>query len=906
MPNVSPIGREQELGRLVAAAEGAAAGHGRLVFVEGPTGSGKSLLLKALGEAVAELPEENRPDVVSVLCYETGAGNPLGPFGEVLRALTSRERRGDKAKRALELIGQIAPPLVELIPVIGKLAALGVKTAADVGVYALGGNREAQQFELAADVALALRQVATETPLVVIVDDAQWIDAASTEVVSRLADEPENHRLLLVVAYDPDLVTDSDLLARARSAITIRPGVEGLELPELPVAAVEALLIQRYGAAPDERLAAWLHDQTDGSPLFLTQFLALLEDQGVLRKGEGGWALDGTIAGEPGDWSVGGALAAAQTPDTLLDLLRPRVADLEDDERSLLEAGAVQGRRFLSSVLVRLLDTEEDALLDRLSQISERRRMIEAQDIEDWWSDRSAQYTFDPGVLQELLYGRYKSPYERRRRHKAVAEALEALVAEDKPPPRQALLEIAHHHEAAGKPVEAATRLVEVAESCFAEGADRDAATHAGRAVGILRAQVEKAAGEEKAAAQRLLARALLLMLLGGEPTWNADGAEGGGEGVRALALEAEQIADALGDLKLQANAGYATAIVQTAYGGLEEGLAAYRKALELARAAPDPLAEFAILMNYGHQLDSVSLEEGRKQLEEAHALLTGGALDAQLGEEQRAAQTASLETLLGVAAFDLGRYGEALELLERSAAALRGGRTSRRVRLGARIPGPAADRDRGLGGGRRLAPRGDRPPRRTCAARSASGRTCAPCSAASSWSGTRPGRLRRARPSPPPGRKRWPPAIAPRCRGRHDVGRAPARRGHGPIAGRGRRRSPRDRRPSAGREARSPPARCWRGSPSPATARPRPSSRARRPFPASPSMAAPSPPSAARRSSGRTPASCRQRAPDEAKTYAAQAAEVVAAKAESLTDAEQRKTFETKVRLTREILGGL
>ena len=142
--------------------------------------------------------------------------------------------------------------------------------------------------------------------------------------------------------------------------------------------------------------------------------------------------------------------------------------------------------------------------------------------------------------------------------------------------------------------------------------------------------------------------------------------------GVRALALEAEQIADAIGDPKLQANAGYATAIVQTAYGGLEEGLAAYRKALELARAAPDPLAEFAILMNYGHQLDSVSLEEGWKQLEEAHALLTGGALDAQLGEEQRTAQTASLETLLGVAAFDLGRYGEALELLERSAAALR------------------------------------------------------------------------------------------------------------------------------------------------------------------------------------------------------------------------------------------
>jgi predicted ATPase len=672
MPHVTPIGREQELAQLVKAAESAGEGRGSIVFLEGPTGSGKSLLLKSLADAVAELPEEGRPDVVSVLCYETGVGNPLGPFGEVLRALTSQERRGDKAKRTLELIGQIAPPLVELIPVIGKLAALGVKTASDLGVYALGGNREAQQVELAADVALALRHVAAETPLVVIVDDAQWIDAASTEVIARLAQDPEAHRLLLVVAYDPGLVTDKDLLARARSAVATRPGVTGLALPELPVTAVEALLVERYGAVPGEQLAAWLHDQTEGSPLFLTQYLALLEEQGVLRKGETGWTLDGTIAGEAGDWSLGGALAAAQTPDTLLDLLRPRVADLDDDERSLLEASAVQGRRFLSTVLVTLLDAEEDAILDRLQQISERRRMIEAEDIEDWWSDRSALYTFDPGVLQELLYGRYaKSPYERRRRHKAVAEALESLIENDDPPPRHALLEIARHYDAAGQPVEAARRLVGVAEACFAEGADREAAAHAGRAAGALREQVEKLAGETKADAQRLLVRALLLVLLGGEPAWNADGSGSGGDGVRALALEAEEVAEATGDPKLRANACYAKAMVQTAFGGLEEGLAAYREALELARAAEDPLAEFAILMNYGHQLDSVSLAEGREQLEQAHALLTGGALDAQLGEEQRAAQTASLETLLGVAAFDLGRYGEALELLERSAAAL-------------------------------------------------------------------------------------------------------------------------------------------------------------------------------------------------------------------------------------------
>jgi len=673
MPRVAPIGRDRELGLLVQAAEDAAGGRGSVVFLEGPTGSGKSYLLKALGDAVGELPEEARPDVVSVLCYETGAGNPLGPFGEVLRALTSRERRGDKAKRTLEVIGEVAPPLVELIPVIGKLAALGVKAGAQLGVYALGGNREAQQMELASDVALALQRVAAEHPLVLVVDDAQWIDPASTEVVARLAQDPAAHALLLVIAYDPGLVTDKDVLARARSAVATRAGVRGLALPDLPVEAVEAVLLDRYGTLPGERLAEWLHDRTEGSPLFLTQYLARLEEQGVLREAEVGWTLEGTIEGDPGGWTLGGALAEAQTPDSLLELLRPRVADLDEDERALLETGAVQGRRFLSTVLVRLLDAEEDAILDRLAQIAQRRRMIESEDVEDWFSDRSALYVFDPGVLQELLYGRYaKSGYERRRRHLAVAKALEELVAGDDPPPRHALLDIARHYEAAGSPVEAATRLVEVADSCFAEGADREAATHADRAVRLLREPVARLTGEARTSGERLLARAILLVLLGGEPTWSAQGGNGTGERVLDLAAEAERAAEASGDPRLRANARYATAHALTAFAGLEEALAAYREALDLAREAADPLAEFVIRMNYGHQLDSKSLADGWEQLQQAHKLLADGALDAQLGPEQRATQTASLETLLGVAAFDLGRYGEALTLLGRSAAALR------------------------------------------------------------------------------------------------------------------------------------------------------------------------------------------------------------------------------------------
>jgi len=671
MPAVG-IGREEELGRLLEAAQAAARGSGSIVFLAGPTGSGKSFLLKTLSARLADADV----DVVSVLCYETGAGNPLGPFVEALRALTNEQRSGERAKRIFELVGKVAPLVLDLIPMVGSLAGKVVQAGAEVGVYALGGHEE-QQKELAADVAVALQHAAGEQPLVVVLDDAHWIDAASTEVITRLAETSGSHPLLLVVGYDPDLVEPGHPLAAARAQALGRRLATEVTLADLTPEGVAALLVDRYGAVPAPRLAEWLHDRTDGNMLFLEQYLARLEEAGILQHDGTTWTVDGTIDGEPGAWSLGGRLADAQTPDDLLELLRPRVADLEDDERALLETGAVQGRRFLSSVLVQLLDREEDEILDRLARLAERRRMIQPQAVEDWWSERSEQYLFDPGVLQDLLYGRYaKRPYERRRRHQAVAQALETLVAGDTPP-RHVLLEIASHYEQAGKPLDAAAKLVEVADSTFAEGADRETGVHAARALALVReAPPDQLTGDAIGTARRLLVRSILLLLLGGEASWIAEFASGGREQLVELAEQGCRAAAALGDAKLQANALYAKAFVLTAYGGLMDALPVYQEALELARSAEDPLAEFAILVKYGHHLDSVDLHRGLELLQQAHELLLEGALSDVLDERQLAGQTALHQSRLGVAEFDLGHYGEAIDLLTRSSVALREYRT--------------------------------------------------------------------------------------------------------------------------------------------------------------------------------------------------------------------------------------
>jgi len=673
VPEAAAIGRETELAELLGRAGKAAAGQGSIVFLAGPTGSGKSFLLKTFTERLGALDADPEPEVVSVLCYDTSPGNPLGPFGEILRSLTSKDRRGDKAKEILRLVKDVAPPLAELIPVVGKLAALGVQTGAAIGIHALGGDHQQTQAQLASDVAVSLESISSKVPLVLVIDDAHWIDGPSTEVIARLAREIEQHGILLVVAYDPTLVTDRDLIARVRSSILTLPGVTRIGLADLDAATIDAMLAERYGALPAKRLGEWLFERTDGSPLFVTQYLDALEDQDVLVQSGGGWTLDGGVDGAPGDWHLTGKLASAETPDTLLELLGPRVADLEDDERELLDSGAVQGRRFLSTVLVTVLKAEEDEILARLARIQERRRMIETEDTEDWWSDRSNLYSFDPSVLQEILYSRsVQTAYERKRRHVAVAKALEELIAGDDPPPRHALLEIARHYESAGDGVAAGSLLVDVARSTYAEGADAETATHAERAADLLRAAMPKVPEADRKKANGLLAQAILLELLGGEPSWRAEG-ESDGDDLVALAAEGVAAAATAGDVGPRANARYAQALVFTGYRGLNEALASYREARKIAEeGGADPVTRLSILVNLGHTLDSVSLDEGWAVLQEAHALLMGDELKGVLDETTLAYETARLENSIGVAAFDRGDYGLALDLLGRSTDALR------------------------------------------------------------------------------------------------------------------------------------------------------------------------------------------------------------------------------------------
>ena len=653
------IGRERELDALSAAATDAAAGRGCVVFLAGPTGSGKSELLKASADRIAESGTE--VELVRAACLRSGSGVPLGACLRLLAALGDESTRGDQARKIVQLIGQVAPTLLGLVPGIGTIAGVAVKTASDIGASALGDHKE-KQGDHVDDVVATLRRIAADRPLLLVIDEAHWIDEPSAEVVAALAEDLDRHAIAVVLSYDPEAVDDTHALTLLRSEISGKACTRDLPLAELDAAAVDDLLVARYGELPAQRLGAWLHDKTRGNLRFLEQYLLTLEEQGLLREADGRWKLDGSIEGELGSWRLRGRLATVQAPDTLLETLKPRLGLLDTEEQELLKRGAFQGPRFLSLVLARMLGRDESEVSSRLEPIQER-RLITFEDVDDWWGDRSDLVAFDPAVLQELVYSRAAiSPRKRREGHRQVAEAFEELVRDVRPRPRQALLEIARHYDEAREPVRAAALFVEVAESTFAQGADRETALHARSALDLLGAEGVRDGNPDT---ERLFARAALLLLLGGEASWRA--ATVSSERLFALATEAEQAAEACGDAQLRAGATFASAQLTLAYGGggLEAAVEAYAEAVEVAREVGDAVTEFAALLKLGHHRGSLDLHEGAAALEEASELLASGRLAERLDPDALTLERGHLDSARGVAQFDLGAYGEAGRLLD-------------------------------------------------------------------------------------------------------------------------------------------------------------------------------------------------------------------------------------------------
>ena len=247
-PSVVLVEREHELAELERLLALAHTGEGRLAYVEGPAGIGKTGLLLAL---------RDRAEAAQVLVLEARAG------------VLEREN-------GFGVVRQLCSPFAGRVDLFDASTAAARPVITDVAGETQEGDRSFAALH--ALYLLTLKVAAEQRPLVVLIDDLQWSDAPTLRFVAylarRLADLPV---LIAVSVRSGEPATDESLLAEiAADAVTV---------PLRPVAlspsATATLVRARLGEEADDTFAQACHEITGGNPLLVRQLLAALADEGV-------------------------------------------------------------------------------------------------------------------------------------------------------------------------------------------------------------------------------------------------------------------------------------------------------------------------------------------------------------------------------------------------------------------------------------------------------------------------------------------------------------------------------------------------------------------------------------------------------------------------------------------------
>ncbi len=469
---MSLVGREPELAWLHAGLDLALTRQTQVRFVTGSAGTGKSSLIEEFASAA----REKYPNLVVVAAQcnaHTGPSDPYLPFLSVLEQLTASYQadaaRGQTAlssasarlqslaRVSAEALVQYAPELVgTLIPgssaIVGalrfaakqagwldKLSA--VERKASESHASLPGATD--QARIVQQYTAAISALAAHHPLVLILDDLQWIDSASCDLLFHLALRVRTNPILIAGLFrHNDLEFGragerhplTTLLAEAKR----HQGSVILELDQLSAergrSFVTGLVNREAHRLPPGFVEQFYHI-TGGHALFCTELLSHLRESGdLVRDGEGFWTAAPSL-----DWS--------RIPARVEGVIEERIARLEGELRELLTLASVEGESFTVQVLAGLQKKEERALLKALSgELEKCHRLIAESGAERIGRNWIARYLFSNVLFQQYLY-RELSHRERMLLHGDVANQLEEIY---KGQTEKITLQLARHFRLAG------------------------------------------------------------------------------------------------------------------------------------------------------------------------------------------------------------------------------------------------------------------------------------------------------------------------------------------------------------------------------------------------------------------------------------------------------------------------
>lgn len=455
------VGRDDELAWLHRSLDDALAGGGGEVFLRGEAGSGKTMLMRAFGaEAAVRMP---------ALCVLVGAGNaytgpgdPFLPIRQILGLLCGDLDPGWRhgcltpagASRLWEALPDVVAAVLEDGPyLLGTLIdgpALESRFREAFPAHPLGARlsdavAEAvrriddpmrRQQPVLEQVGRVLARLATRRPVLLLIDDLQWADTGTVDLIRHLALQVPAAPMLIVAAYrpsdrDPDGGDPVEILVNEVQAASSANRV-------LEVVGTRKFVDEWLDSEPnvlDEEFRQRLYGATHGHALFTVETVAAMRQRGDL------------VLDERGRWIS----AAVVAWDTLAPRVEASIAAramlLPPEVRRDLEIASVQGDRFSARVVAGVRGGPLADVVLRLSRLTaSSQALIEPAGRERIGSRALDNYRFRHTLIRQYFID-HLAPPDRSAIHEATGRALERLHADR---PDDVAVELAEHFDEAG------------------------------------------------------------------------------------------------------------------------------------------------------------------------------------------------------------------------------------------------------------------------------------------------------------------------------------------------------------------------------------------------------------------------------------------------------------------------
>jgi class 3 adenylate cyclase len=437
------VGREEESELLLRRWSRAKTGEGQVALLSGEAGIGKSRLTAALLERLASEPHMR----LRYFCSAQRADSAFHPIiGQMERAagLAYDDKSQAKLDKLDALLAQTSTS-----PEDAALFAEMLSLPNDGRYPALELTPEQRRQRVLEALMSQLAGLARRQPVLMILEDAHWIDPTSLEVFGRIVDRIKTLPALLIVTFRPDFNAPWVGQSHVTSLMLNRLG-------EREAAAIIACLVGNQALPAD--VLAEIVERTDGIPLFveeMTKAVLEAESEGAARH---------TVAAVPAP--------ALAVPASLHASLMARL-DRLGPAKEVAQIGSAIGREFSHALLhsvVRKPETELGSALDRLVQAG----LLSRQGVPP-----QASYLFKHALVQDAAYGTLlREP--RRALHARIAETLESRFAETAENQPEIL---AHHCTEAGQIEKAAGLWGKAGQQSLARSALVEAAVQLTRAL---------------------------------------------------------------------------------------------------------------------------------------------------------------------------------------------------------------------------------------------------------------------------------------------------------------------------------------------------------------------------------------------------------------------------------------